>query len=150
MGFITMEEIIHFAVQREKRAYELYCDAAAKSNSIASRKMFEEMAAEEAGHQEVFSRIEMAAAVGRASAQIPDTHISAYLVDLPLRPDMSYDEIIRYGIKTEENAWKLYVAAAEVTEEPQLKKTLLAFAEVERGHKKRLETLYEDKVLTEN
>lgn len=150
MKFITLEEIIKFAVQREETAYRLYTDAAQKSTSIASRKMFQEMAAEEAGHKEVFSRVEVAEAASRAAAGIPDTKIAEYLADVPLRPDMTYDEIIRNGIKTEESAWKLYAAAAEATEDQSLKKILLAFAEVEKGHKKKLEELYDEKVLSEN
>lgn len=149
-SFVTLEEIIAFAVKREETAYRLYQQAAEKSTSIASRKMFQEMAAEEAGHKEVFSRIEVAESAGRASARIPDSKIAEYITDVPLRPDMSYDEIIRYAMKTEENAWRLYLAAAEVAEDPKLKKTLEAFAEVERGHKKRLEEMFEERVLTEN
>jgi rubrerythrin len=149
MGFTTLEEIIAFAVEREETAYQLYKNAAEKSTSIAARKMFEEMAAEEAGHKMVFSRLEVAALHQQASSKIPDMHLSEYMVDIPLRPDMTYGEILRNAMKTEESAWKLYSAAAEMTDDPQLKKTLQVFAEVELGHKKRLEGIYDDKFLTE-
>jgi rubrerythrin len=36
-----------------------------------------------------------------------------------------------------------------MTEDPRLQKTLLTFAEVELGHRRKIEALYEDKVLTE-
>lgn len=149
MGFATLEDIVKFAVQREETAYQLYRDAAEKSTSIAARKMFEEMAAEESGHKEVFKRIDLAEAMQHASRKVPDMKLSDYLVDVPIRPDMTYDEIIRHGIKTEESAYQLYVAAAELTDDPKLKKTLLIFAEVEKGHKKRLEELYDERVMTE-
>ncbi len=58
MGFTTLEEIISFAVEREETAYQLYKKAAEQSTTIAGRKMFEEMAAEEAGHKQVFSRVD--------------------------------------------------------------------------------------------
>ncbi|MBE0596704.1 MAG: ferritin family protein [Desulfuromonadales bacterium] len=150
MNFVTLEEVIRFAVKREDAAYRLYLGAAQKSTSIAARKMFEEMAAEEATHREVFSKVELAEASSAATAKIPDMKISEYLVDLPLRPDMSYDEILRHAIKTEEHAWRLYSAAAEMTDDAKLKKILLTFAEVEKGHKKRLEDIYDERVLTEN
>lgn len=149
MDFVKLEDIIAFAVEREETAYQLYKTAAEKSTTIASRKMFEEMAAEEAGHKTVFSRIELATLHQQASNKVHDMHLSEYMADIPLRPDMSYDEILRNAIKTEESAWKLYTAAAEMTDDPQLKKTLLVFADVEKGHKKRLEEIYEEKVLTE-
>jgi rubrerythrin len=150
MKFVTLEEVIGFAVKREEAAYRLYLEAAEKSTSIAARKMFEEMAAEEAGHRDVFSKVELAEACGAAAASIPDMKIAEYLVDVPLRPDSTYDEILRHAMKAEEHAWRLYSAAAEMTGDPRLKKILLTFAEVEKGHKKRLEEIYEERVLTEN
>lgn len=149
MAFTTLEEVIRFAVQREETAYKLYKNAAEKSSSIAARKMFEEMAAEEAGHKEVFSRIDIAEAMQQASARVPDMKLAEYMVDTPLKPDMNYDEILRFALKTEESAYRLYSAAAEMTDDPKLKKTLQVFADVELGHKKRLEGIYDEKVLTE-
>ncbi|SNB46573.1 ferritin family protein [Geobacter sp. DSM 9736] len=145
----TLEEIIRFAVQREEAAYRLYKSAAEKSTSIAARKMFEEMAAEEAGHKEVFSRVEVAEAVGKMSARQPDMKLAEYLAEIPLKPDMTYDEILRYGIKTEESAYRLYLAAADMTDDPKLRKILESFAQVELGHKKKLEEVYDERVLTE-
>lgn len=149
MNFVSLEDIIKFAVQREEAAYQLYKNAAEKSTSIATRKMFEEMAAEESGHKTVFSRIDLAEAMQKASSKVPDMKLSEYLAEAPLRPDMSYDEILRYAIKTEEAAFQLYTAAAEMTDDPQLKKTLLVFADVEKGHKKKLEDIYDERVLVE-
>jgi rubrerythrin len=149
MAFTKLEDIIKFAVKREEIAYRLYTDAAAKSTTIPARKMFEEMAAEELGHQKVFSKVELASLHQDAANKVPDMHLSEYMTDIPIRPDMTYDEILRYAIKTEESAWRLYTAAADMADDPQLKKTLLAFADVEKGHKKRLEDIYDERVLTE-
>lgn len=56
---------------------------------------------------------------------------------------LAYDVTLLYSLHTEDSAYQLYKAAAEATEDPQLKKTLQLFAEVEPGHKKRVEDLYE-------
>ena len=149
MDFVTLEEIIAFAVEREDTAYRLYKHAAELSTSIASRKMFEEMAAEEAGHKEVFSRIDVEKAENHRSVRIPDMKISQYLVDVKFRKDMTYQEILTYAIKTEDSACKLYQAAAAMTDDPKLKNVLQVFADVEKGHKLRLERLYDEHVLTE-
>jgi rubrerythrin len=150
MGFITLEEVIKFAVQREDIAYNLYKEAATKTTSIAARKMFEEFAAEEAGHKQVFSRIDLAKAEQYQASKLSDMGISKYLVHIELKPDMTYAEILQYAIKTEEDAYQLYKAAAEMTDDPHLKKTLEVFADVELGHKKRIEGIYDERVLTEN
>lgn len=149
MNFVTLEEIINFAVEREETAYRLYKRAAELSTNIPSKKMFEEMAAEEAGHKEVFSRVDLEKAETHRSVKIPDMKISQYLVDVPFRKDMTYQEILTFAMKAEESAYKLYEAAAEAVEDPKLKKVLQLFADVERGHKARIEQLYDEHVLTE-
>ncbi|WP_243372726.1 ferritin family protein [Geotalea sp. SG265] len=150
MEFVSLEDIVKFAVQREEEAVQLYSEAARLSTDIASRKMFESFVAEEKGHKTVFSNIDFAQAEQLRAQKMPDMGISKYLVSIPLRPNMTYTEILQYAVKTEENAYHLYKIAADATDDPQLKKTLLVFADVELGHKKRIEDIYEAHVLTEN
>lgn len=150
MSFVTLEQVIKFAVQREETAYQLYKDAAVKSKSPAARKMFEEMAAEEAGHKEVFGKMDLQRAEQYKKITIPDMKISKYLVDVPLKPDATYQEILTYAIKTEDSAYNLYITAAEASDDPDLKKVLQVFADVEKGHKIKVERLYDEYVLTEN
>jgi rubrerythrin len=94
--------------------------------------------------------MDLAKAEQYKASKVPDLGISKYLVDLELKPDMNYPQILQFAIKTEENAYQLYKSAAEVTDDPQLKKTLEVFADVELGHKKRIEAIYDERVLTEN
>lgn len=150
MEFTTLEDVIRFAVRREDAAYRLYRNAAEKAPNIATRKMFEELAAEEAGHKEVFSRIDIVEALSTQVEGAADMHLAEYMAELPFREDMTYAEILRFAIKTEENAYQLYLAAARMTGDPKLRRTLEAFANVEKGHRLRLEEIYDERVLTEN
>jgi rubrerythrin len=150
MEFVTLEEIVKFAVEREEEAVQLYTEAARLSTDISSRKMFESFVAEETGHKTVFSNIDLAKSEQLRSQKMPDLGISKYLVSNPLRPNMSYPEILQYAMKAEDSAYHLYRAAAEATDDPQVKKTLQVFAEVELVHKKRIEDIYDTHVLTEN
>ncbi|HJV66764.1 MAG TPA: ferritin family protein [Geomonas sp.] len=150
MEFITLEDVVKFAVEREEEAIQLYTEAARLSSDISSRKLFEEFVAEETGHKKVFSNIDLAKSEQLRSQRMPDLGIGKYLVSIPLRPNMTYPEILRFAIKAEDAAYNLYRAAADATEDPQLKKTLQVFAEVELVHKKRIEDIYDDRVLTEN
>ena len=149
MGLTTFEEIIKFAVKREETAYRLYKTAAERAQSIAARKMFEEMAAEEAGHKHSFENLTLGQAENHTFSRHADMKLAEYMADMPFREDMSYPEILRFALKTEENAYKLYAAAAEMTDDPKLKKLLLVLADVEKGHKARIEAMYDEKVLTE-
>lgn len=150
MGFVTLDEVIKFAVKQEEKAYQLYKNAAAVSKSISAKKMFEEMAAEEAGHKVVFGKMSVEKAEAHKAITIPDMKIAKYLVDVPLKPDMTYQEILTYAIKAEESAYQMYTIASEETNDLDLKKVLTVFADVEKGHKIKVERIYDEHVLTEN
>lgn len=149
MEFVTLEDVIKFAVEREDTAYKLYKRAAELSTSIAAKKMFEELAQEEAAHKDAFIRIDEDKAENHKLCTLPEASIAKYLADVPFLPDMSYSSIIASALKTEENAYQLYKAAAGMTDDPKLQKLLMTFADVELGHRRRLEAIYDERVLTE-
>jgi rubrerythrin len=147
--FVTMDDVIKFAIDREETAYQLYKFAEELSTTVAAKKMFAELAAEEATHKEVFSKIDADKAENHKLCTIPETSIAKYLADVSFRPDMPYQEILAFALKTEENAYQLYKAAAGMTDDERLQKVLMSFADVELGHRRRLEVIYEEHVLTE-
>lgn len=149
MKLVTLDEVVKFAIEREDTAYRLYKRAAELSTSISAKKMFEELAQEEATHKDVFTKIDEDKAESHKLCTIPESSIAKYLADVPLRADLSYSEILAYALKTEENAYQLYKAAAGMTEDPKLQKLLMNFADIELGHRRRLEAIYEERVLTE-
>ena len=149
MKFVTLDEVVKFAIEREDTAYKLYKRAAELSTSISAKKMFEELAQEEATHKDVFTKIDEDKAENHKLCTIPESSIAKYLADVPFRADLSYSEILAYALKTEENAYQLYKAAAGMTDDPKLQKVLMTFADVELGHRRRLEAIYEERVLTE-
>jgi rubrerythrin len=149
MEFVSLEDVIKFAIEREDTAYKLYKRAAELSIGPAARKMFEELAAEEAAHKDVFSKIDAEKAENHKLCKIPEKSIASYLTDVTFRPDMSYQEILVYALKTEDNAYQLYKTAAGMTDDDQLKKFLMNLADVELGHRRKIEAIYEERVLTE-
>ena len=147
--FVTLDDVIKFAIEREETAYRLYKRAEELSTTVAAKKMFAELAAEEATHKDVFSKIDEVKAESHKLCAIPEASIAKYLSDVPFRPDMSYQEILTFALKTEENAYQLYKAAAGMADDERLQKVLMNFADVELGHRRRLELIYEERVLTE-
>ncbi|MEI7818381.1 MAG: ferritin family protein [Desulfuromonadales bacterium] len=149
MEFVTLEDVIKFAIDREDTAYKLYKRAAELSTSIAAKKMFEELAQEEATHKDVFVKIDDEKAENHKLCTLPESSIAKYLADVPFRENLSYSEILAFALKTEENAYQLYKAAAGMTDDPKLQKILMNFADVELGHRRKIEIIYEERVLTE-
>jgi len=148
--FITLEDIVAYAVKREETAHLLYKNAALKTNSISSRKVFEELADEELGHMHSFEKLDLTRAEQYHFTDHPEIGLADYMVDMPFREDMTYDEILRFAMKTEEYAYKLYEAASRVTSDPKIQKMLLVLADIEKGHLQRIEAIYDEHVLTEN
>ena len=81
--------------------------------------------------------------------KVPDLKISEYLIDIPYREDMTYQEILVYSMKGEEKSCRLYNEAEAMTDDPELKKLFLMLANEEKRHKYILESIYDEKVLTD-
>lgn len=149
MSFFSMKEVLDFAVGREELAYQMYLRAAELSKNPAAKKLFTELAQEEATHKDVFSKIEPDKIPDATVCNIPEATIGNYLKEVPFHPDMNYQEILTFSLKSEENSYQLYKAAAGMTDDARLQKILLSFAEVELGHRRKIEALYDEHVLTE-
>ncbi len=149
MSLDTLQEILDFALDKEDASYRLYHEAAEKAGSISGRKMFQEMAEEEAGHQRLIARLDREIVARYTFPRVPDLKIGDYLHEVTYRPDMTFQEILIFAMKEEERAFRLYRQAETMTSDPELKRMLLMLANEEKRHKFALEALYDDKVLTE-
>jgi len=150
VNFTTLDDVIKFAVEREDLAYRLYSNAARRTESISARKVFEELAHEEEGHKKSFENLDLRMAHEYKIVDRPDMRLADYMKHIPFREDFTYAEILHYAMKTEEDAYKLYSEMAASTTDERLKKMLSVLADIEKGHKRRIEDLYELHVLTEN
>lgn len=146
----SLSDVIKFAIEREDMAYRLYSTAAKNTESISARKVFEELAHEEAGHKKSFEHIDTSMIEGYSIVDRPDMKLADYMEHIPFRDDFTYPEILQYALKTEDDAYKLYNEAAKAVDDSKLNKLLNVLADIEKGHKRRIEELYDKHVLTEN
>jgi len=63
---------------------------------------------------------------------------------------MSYVDGIALAMKKEEEAMKMYTKFAEASIDADLKNTFSQLAKMEKGHKLKLETLYNNSAYNEN
>jgi rubrerythrin len=145
----TLDDILEFALEREDASYRLYLNAAKISANISARKIFEELAEQEKGHKRLLLNLDKEKISNYTFRAIPDLGISEYLVDVSYHDSMTYQEILVYAMKNEEKATRFYLEAEKMTDDPELKRLLQMLANEEQKHKFRLESLYEEKVLTE-
>lgn len=146
MSFESFEEIIGFAIEKEKEAAAFYTEAAQQTTFAGVKESLEEMAEEEKKHQSMLENLE-----GNKEALeeykfkwIPDMKRSDYMIDLTYQDGMSYTDILRLAMKREEQALKMYNELQKKTDNPEQIKLLKVLCQEEAKHKLFLETLYDD------
>ena len=144
----SVHEILDFAIAAEVAANRFYLELAAKADTDAMRRAFEEFAEEELKHKEILERVKQGGAF--ESGHVPDLKIADYTVDVQARPDMDYQEALILAMKREKAAFRLYSEMAETTTDENTRKTFLALAQEEARHKLHFETEYDKVVLKDN
>ena len=147
MSFSNIQEIIQFAIGKEKDAQTFYRSAASLSQYPGISPLFLELAAEEEKHQKLLEDLPDPLNLPENSKAIPDLKISDYLVDLKFNKDMKYQEVMILAMKNEEKSLKFYRAWEAKVQEPAQKKLFTYLADQEAAHKYRLESIYDEKIL---
>jgi rubrerythrin len=143
-------EVIQFAISKEQEAIDLYSDMAGRVRSPGSKVMFKELADMEKGHKAKLEKVDKTY-FAKKKVEVPlDLKISDYLVDVQLKSDSSYQDILLYAAKRERAAYDLYTDLAQVyASVPEIKKMFAVLAQEEAGHKLKLEREYDDNVYKE-
>ncbi|MBA4392682.1 MAG: rubrerythrin [Desulfobacca sp.] len=147
MPFNTIQEIIRFAIDKEKDAQTFYRSAASLSQYPGMSDLFIELADEEGKHQKLLEDLPDPSTLPESSGPILDLKISDYLVDLKFHKEMKYQEVMILAMKNEEKSLKFYQAWEAKVQEPSQKKIFAHLADEEAKHKYRLESIYDDKIL---
>jgi rubrerythrin len=146
MSFKSFEEIVDFAIEKEKEAAAFYTDAAKQTSFAGVKESLEEMAQEEKKHQSMLENLESNKEVLKEYKfkWIPDMKRSDYMVDLKYQDGMSYTDILRLAMKREEQALQMYNELQKKTVNPEHIKLFKVLCQEEAKHKLFLETLYDD------
>jgi len=146
MKFGSIDEILKFAIDREKEAVEFYSSLAKAATRTSLKETFERFSAEEQKHVALLSDI-----TGNKEKidsyefkKITDLKISDYMVETEYEEGMPMPEILKLAMKKEEKAVKLYTAFADQTDNEEAKKLFLLLAQEEAKHKLGLESMYDD------
>lgn len=146
MSFQSFEEIIRFAIEKEKEAVAFYEDASHQETYSGAKKAFEEFANEERKHEALLEGL----LKGEKKLSdykfewIPDIKRSNYIEDMDYEKGMTYPDMLRLAMKREEKSLQLYRDLSEKTDNAELLKVLKLLRQEEAKHKLALETLYDD------
>ena len=141
------QEIIEFGIQREIESIDFYTKASAMVKYSGTKELFLDFAKQEEGHKKKLETINMGKIIPEKIKKIPNLKISDYLVETVLKPDLSYDGILRIAMKREDRSVKLYTDLKEKNQDEALDKLFTFLIQEETKHKYRLEKIYDDEVL---
>jgi len=145
------DSVIDFAVREEEKANALYTEMVDKVDRGHLKEAFTELAAEEAKHKEYLLRIKGGGEGLKPSAdRINDLGIAEMMREVEMDENLDYQHILVFAMKREKAAFKMYTALAEASDDAKMRETFEALAQEEAKHKLRIETEYDETILTEN
>ena len=145
MDKLEFDNVMSIAIKREIEANEFYTDVAKKMADPEVKKTFTQLAGEEMGHMELLEKF-------RSDPQMPfkigapsnDSKV-AEATELPrLSTEMKPADALALAMKKEQQAVEFYRGLSASSTEAGLKATFDNLANMELGHKNRLENLFVD------
>ncbi|MCG8685364.1 MAG: ferritin family protein [Desulfobacterales bacterium] len=146
MNFGSVDEILNFAIDREKEAVEFYAKLADEATRESLKETFVSFSNEEQKHVALLSDISgnKEKIDAYEFKKITDLKISDYMVDVEYEQGMPMPEILKLAMKREEKAVKLYTTLSDQTDNADAKKVFQILVQEEAKHKLALESMYDD------
>ena len=148
MEFKTPNDILDYAIGKEKEAKQFYLDIGKEEILSSNRQVFLDFAKEEDKHVVMLENLK--AGVKNRGVDnyefkwIKDIKRGDLVLDIEYAPGMNYRDILMLAIKREEKALKLYNDLLERVEDAQGHKIFKILCQEEAKHKLALETMYDD------
>ena len=150
MANSSIEEIIKFAIDKEREAIVFYEDLARKVDNPLMKDAVLGMADEERKHEKILMNLSPKKIELTAQPSLPDLKLSDYLVEAPVSSDMNYQELLVIAMKREEKSYKLYSELEQRAGDDATRKVFTLLKGEELKHKTRLEKQYEGRVMWED
>ena len=139
------KKVISEAIDGEIEAQKFYKDVSEQIRDASLKELFHEFYTEEKKHEAILTGLLAKGAIHKSVFGSPDTYNVAETIDLPeVSPDMSLKDAIGLAMKNEEIAMKKYQALADNSDDPGLKSVFSSLADMEKGHKAKMETAFVD------
>lgn len=147
---MDLKGVIAFAVAREEDAAAGYTELMAAAEKPGLKELFRELRDEERDHKRLLEELDPAGAASLEPAEVEDLGITDGLSAEPPHPGMSFQDALILAARKEEQAIRLYSGLAAGARRAGERKLFGFLAGREKLHKLKLETEYEDRVLTED
>lgn len=151
MNLENFEEIIDFAIEREKEAAEFYRYMQDVVKFKNQKELLHDYELMEESHAKALQSIKGGGiATVEIDEKVDNLLISDYVVASKPSSEMTYQDIIIIAMKREEAAYKLYSNLEKKIEDPKIKKIFIKLAQEELKHKLHFEKIYDNEFFQEN
>ena len=133
MEFHTFEDVLDFAILQEKAAQQFYTDLEEKVIDNDVRLFYKTLIQEEHLHELKLRELKRFG-YELIEPDIETLRESGYLDAMPVTPETTFAEAVRYAIKKERSARMLYHTLGEMCERNELKDLFEELAEQEESH----------------
>jgi rubrerythrin len=144
----STEDVVRFAIEKEEKSMAFYQKCADRARNSGIKKFFEDMVREERKHCDLLKGLDAERLREVKLEKVMDLHISDYLMDVPFREDLTYQEALTLAMKKEEKAHAFYASWQNRCLHKKTESLFQLLAQEERKHKQQLEKMYDDEVLT--
>lgn len=145
----SLKSIIQNAIESEVESYEFYAAAAKKMQDASAKALFNELAEEELKHREILLNLDLSKMQPIPTDKLPDFGISEDVEKPVLSVEMKYVDAIALAMKNEEEAMTIYANLAKCSDNPEQQRLFEKLASMEKGHKARLEEIYNNAAFAE-
>ncbi len=145
---MTFDELVQAGIQKETDTEAFYRYWAQQLTDPGARVLLSELAQEEVKHRIFFEKLKETDIQPGKTDQVLDLHIGDYLLPEEIAKGSSVQDVLISAIHREESAIKFFSDLA--AQAGNMRPTFEQLAGEEKKHKLRLETFYDDNILTED
>jgi rubrerythrin len=144
----SMSDVVSFAIEKEEKSMEFYQQCADRAKNPGIKQFFKEMEQEEQRHRDLLRNLNPGSLDNVKLAKVEDLQISDYLMDVKFTPELTYQEALTLAMKKEEKAYAFYSGWRNKCMHEETAKLFELLAQEEMKHKRKIETVYDEEILT--
>ena len=143
MDQMQIEQILSAAIMREVEAHEFYQQVADRAKDMSVKEVFQQLAKEELGHQELLEGFKYnPTKIMKIQAPSADYKVAETTALPELSIEMKPADAIALAMKKEQQAVEFYRSMSAAATDADIKGMFENLANMELGHKHRLENVF--------
>ena len=143
MNFATLKDALTFAMDKEKKANELYLLFRGKVKDEGAKALLKDLADQELGHWKMIREALLTGDVEGIGAKGRDLQVSDTMVEIELTADSTPQDIMVFAMQMEKKSFDFYNGLLAQYKETGLEALFSRLAREEMRHKEILEKEYE-------